>query len=152
MLTPALDKAERCQCVLISDQCAMVVDDNGDWLDLGDVRAAYALDIEAAVAEARADERARIVALLRTKRTPEGETITGAVHAADVIERVFGERSSVDKAWDRFKVAMIPEWECGQCGKTLTESEIVGVGARCGCCGAQSVHRKRDAVQEGSKP
>jgi hypothetical protein len=30
-----------------------------------------------------------VVAMLRTKRTPEGETITSASHAADVVERVF---------------------------------------------------------------
>jgi hypothetical protein len=64
MLTPALDKVQRWAPAYADNGVRtygfMVHSDVDHWMDETHVRAAYALDIAAAVAEARKDERRRV--------------------------------------------------------------------------------------------
>ena len=79
-LLEARQKASEARATVDRASCRSIFQKGGPFM--GEALDAYAAAI-------RVLALAEVVAMLRTKRTPEGETITSASHAADVIEEEF---------------------------------------------------------------
>jgi hypothetical protein len=104
MLTPALDKVQRWAPAYADNGVRtygfMVHSDVDHWMDETHVRAAYALDIAAAVAEARRDEREKVAKVLEAARGVDYEAVLKGLPVDEELDRAFDRLADALRDYD----------------------------------------------------